>query len=121
MTAELGCGWGAVADEHYCGVGLVGGALERAVVAFFCDADGGEIFGVDDAGGARSREVRVTPGDGGADGFGGVAFAACLRGEGPACFRDASERLQVALVVGEANFSDEISGCFFFDDPITET
>jgi len=121
MTVELGCGWGAVADEHYCGVGFVGGALELAVIAFFCDADGSEIFGVDDAGGTRSREVRVTPGDGGADGFGGVAFAACLPGEGPAYFRDASERLQVALVVREANFSDEISGCFFFDDPITET
>ena len=89
---------------------FVCGALELAVVAFFCDADGGEIFWVDDAGGARRREVRVAPGDGRSDGFGGVAFAASLRYEGPAYFRDASESRNVPLVVREANFSDEIGG-----------
>jgi len=105
-----GCELAAIADEHYCGMGFVCGALKFAVVAFFCYADGGKIFWMDDAGGARRWEVRVAPGDGGADGFGGIAFAACLRGEGPSYFRDASKRRKVALVVRETNFSDEMAG-----------
>jgi len=82
----------AVADEHNRGVGFVCGALEFAVGAFFRDADGGEIFRVDDAGGARRGEMRVAPVDGSADGFGCVAVATCLRCKGPANFREAFER-----------------------------
>lgn len=62
---------------------------------------------MDDAGGARRREVRVAPGDGGADGFGGVTFAAFFCDEGPSYFRNAAERWETALVVCEADFSDE--------------
>lgn len=117
----LGCERAAVADEHDGGVGFVGGALEFAVGAFFGDADGGEIFGVDDAGGARRGEIRVAPSDGSADGFGGIAFSACLGCEGPANFREAFERGQIAFVIGETDFSDKIAGGFFFNDPIAET
>ena len=81
-----------------------------AIAAFFCDANGREIVGVDDAGGLRGGEARVTPGGGGANGFGSVAFATCLRGEDPADFGQAFERWQVAFVVGESNLSDKIAG-----------
>lgn len=46
--------------------------------------------------------MRITPGDDGADGFGGVALAACLGCEGPANFREVFERGQIAFVIGEA-------------------
>ena len=67
-----------VADEHYGWARLVGCELGLAIAAFFRDANGREIVRVDDASGSRGAEARVTPGDGGANSFGCVAFAARL-------------------------------------------
>ena len=103
-----------IADEHQGWSRLVGCELGLAVAAFFRDANGRQIFRVDDASGSRAGEARITPGDDGADGFGCVAFATCLRGEGPADFRQTFERWQVALVVSESNLSDKIAGRLFF-------
>src|ERR1700677_1576651 len=97
--------WVRFADEHYGWSRLVGCELGLAIAAFFCDANGREIVRVDDAGGSRGGETRVTPGASGANGFGCVSFAARLRDEDPADFRQTFERWQVALVVSESNLS----------------
>src|ERR1700685_1992326 len=110
-----------VAGEHYGWASLVGCELGLAIAAFFRDANGREIVRVDDAGSLRGGEARVTPGDGGADGFGCVAFATRLRGEDPTDFRQVFEQWQIALVVGKSNLSEKISGRLFLNHPVTET
>src|ERR1700683_1694963 len=112
--------WVRFADEHQGWSRLVGCELGLAVAAFFRDANGRQIFRVDDASSSRRSEARITPGDGGANSFGCVAFAARLRDEDPADFRQAFERWQVALVVGESNLSDKIAGLLFLNHPVTE-
>src|ERR1700683_4394336 len=112
--------WVRFAHEHYGWARLVACELGLAIAAFFRDANGREIFRVDDAGGSRGGEARVTPGDGGANGFGCVTFATRLRAEDPTNFRQTFEQWQVALVVGESNLSDKIAGRLFLDDPVTE-
>ncbi len=109
-----------VADKHYGWSSLVGCELGLAIAAFFRDANGRKIIRVDDASSSRRSEARITPSDGGANGFGCVAFATCLRGEDPTDFGQAFERWQVALVVGESNLSDKIAGRLFLNHPVTE-
>ena len=78
-------------DEHDGGVLFVSGALNFPVTAFFGDSNGREIVGMDDTGSPGSSkipvEISIAPGEGGADGFGGIAFAVALRGQDPADFR----------------------------------
>ena len=111
---------GRFADEHHGWARLVGCELGLAIAAFFGDANGREIVRIDDAGGSRGGEARVTPGDGGANGFGCVAFAPYLGGEDPTDFGQAFERWQVPFVVGESNLSDKIAGRLFLNHPVTE-
>ncbi len=64
----------------------------------------------------------VAPGQGGADGFGGVTFASHGRDEDPAGFAEIFDRRdQFAIEVGEAHFAGEYAGGFFFEDPKAET
>ena len=55
--------------------------------------------------------MHFTPGDDGANRFRRIPFAVGLRGERPSRFWNAFERgLHVPLIVGEANFSDNVAG-----------
>ena len=120
LKLRLRMGRVRIAHEHYGWPSFVRCELGLAIAAFFGDANGLEILRVDDASSSRRSEAGVAPGDGGANGFGCVAFATCLRGEDPTHFRQAFERWQVALVVGESNLSDKIAGLLFLNHPVTE-
>jgi hypothetical protein len=91
------------------------------VSAFFRDANGREVIGVNDARGAGRPEVRVAPRDYGAGGLCGVPPALGLRSEHPTDFRNACERgLQVPLVIGESNLSGKTAHCLLLNYPIAE-
>src|SRR5271166_4830534 len=111
-----------LAHKHLRRVSLVGRALELPISAFLRDANRGKVLRVDDAGGPHRPEVRIAPGDDGANRLGRVTFAVGLRDEDPSDFRHTLERwLQVALVVGESHLPDEIAGRLLLRHPIAET
>src|SRR5271166_1396688 len=112
----------AGALEDGGGFAVIGGAEGFAKAAFLGDFDGGEIIGTDEADGAGIGEARVAPGQGGTDGFGGVALAVHGGSENPAGFAEIFDgRGEFAIEVGEAHFAGEGAGGFFFEDPKTET
>jgi hypothetical protein len=115
-------GESSFANKDQRRLSFVSRGLRVSVSAFQRNADGRKILGSDDASSLRRSEVRIAPGDGRAHGFGGIALAVCRRGQDPTDFRRAFEWwLQIALVVGKSDLSDEITGGFFFDGPITKT
>jgi len=100
----------------------VGGAAPFPEAAFLGYADGGGVIGVNQAHGAGIGKVGVAPGEDGADGFGGVALAVHGGREDPASFAKIFDgRDEFAMEIGEADFSSEGTGGFFFEDPEAET
>lgn len=100
----------------------IGGALPFAEAAFFGYADGGDVIGVNEADGAGIGKMGVAPGEDGGDGFGGVAFALHGGSENPAGFAKIFDRRgEFAMEIGEADFTREGGGGFFFEDPEAET
>ena len=115
------CGLG-IALEDDGGLAAVGGALPFVEAAFFGDAEGGGVIGVNQADGAGIGEVGVAPGENGADGFRSVAFAVHGGGENPAGFAKISDgRDEFTMEIGEADFPGEGGGGFFLEDPEAET
>lgn len=110
-----------IANELDGGNGVVRSAAEFAEGELFGQAYGCGIIGMDERDHVTSREVRITPGDDGADGFDGVAFTVILRRENPADFGHAVQaRLDFALKISETEFTQEHPGEFFFHRPVAE-
>jgi hypothetical protein len=110
-----------IANELDGWFGVVSGAAEFAEGELLGEAYGCGVFGMDERDHATGREVRITPGDDGADRFGGVAFTMILRREDPANFGHAVQpRLDFTLKIGEAEFTKERPGEFFFQRPVAE-
>ena len=104
------------------GFAAVGCALPLAEAAFLSDADRGGVIGVNEADRAGIGEVCVTPGEDGGDGFGSVALAVHGGGKNPARFAKIFDgRDEIAMEIGEADFTGEGSGGFFFEHPEAET
>jgi hypothetical protein len=104
------------------GFAVIGGALPFVEAALLGYADGGGVIGVNQAHGAGIGEVGVAPGEDGVDGFGGVALAVHRGRKNPAGFAKIFDgRDELATEIGEADFSSEGSGGFFFEDPEAET
>jgi hypothetical protein len=104
------------------GFAAIGGALPFAEAAFLGYAEGGGVFGVNEADGAGIGKVGVAPGEDGGDGFGGVAFAVHRGSENPAGFAKIFYRRdEFAMEIGEADFAGESGGGFFLPDPKAET
>jgi hypothetical protein len=111
---------GALEDDG--GFAAVDGALPFMEAAFLGDADGGDVFGVNQADGAGIGKVGVAPGEDGGDGFGGVAFAVHGGSENPAGFTKIFDgRDEFAMEIGETDFTGEGGGGFFLEDPEAET
>jgi hypothetical protein len=111
---------GAFEDDS--GFAAVGGALPFAETAFLGYADGGDVIGVNQADSAGIGKVGIAPGEDGGHGFRGVAFAVHGGGENPAGFAGVFDgRDEFAMEIGEADFTGEGSGGFFFEDPEAET
>jgi hypothetical protein len=101
---------------------VVGGALPFVEAAFFGDADGGGVIGVNQADGAGIGEAGVAPGKDGGDSFRGVALAVHGGRENPAGFAEIFDgRDEFAMEIGETDFPGELSSGFFFEDPEAET
>ena len=108
-------------NEHDGGLRFVRGALKFPVAALLRDTNGRKIRRVDQAGGRGSSKMTVAPGDGGANGLGGVAPAVRFGSQHPADFGQMLHgRLQVAFVMGESNLADEFARGFVFDNPAAE-
>jgi hypothetical protein len=100
----------------------IGGALPFVEAAFLGYAEGGGVIGMDQAHGAGIGKAGVAPGEDGVGGFGGVALAVHGRRKYPAGFAKIFDgRNELAMEVGEANFTGEGGGGFFLEDPETET
>jgi len=77
---------------------------------------------MNEANGAGIGKVGVAPGEHGADGFRGVTLAVHGGRENPACFAKIFDRRdELAMEIGETDFTSKSGGGFFFEDPETET
>jgi hypothetical protein len=100
----------------------MGGAPPFVEAAFLGYAEGGGVIGVDEANSTWIGKMRVAPGEDGADCFGGVAFAVHGGRENPSGFAKIFDgRNEFAMEIGEADFTGESGGGFFFEDPEAET
>src|ERR1700741_706747 len=80
-----------LAGKDQCWLVVVRADLPLLETAFFCDPDGPDIFRMDDASGSGALKSGIAPGDGGANGFCGGAFAVETPGEHPAQRRHVRE------------------------------
>jgi hypothetical protein len=110
------------AFEDDGGFAVVGGASPFVETAFQGDADGGDVFRVNQAYGAWIGEVGVTPGKDGGDSFGGITLAVHAGRENPAGFAKIFDgRDKFAMEIGETDFTGKSGGGFFLEDPEAET
>ena len=100
---------------------VIGGAELLAVAAFFRDAPRSHVVRMDQAGGLGRGEVGISPGENRTQAFGSVAFAMCSGGQHPASLGNVPQgRIEIALIVREAQLADKALGGLLFRDPVAE-
>src|ERR1700677_2656787 len=109
------------ANKDDGGLSFVSSALKFAVSTFFGHANGGKIFGMNDASGLVSSKMSIAPCDGGANSLRRMPLTMRFGGEHPADFGQVLQgAFDIAFIIGEPDLAYEVTRRLFFDRPIAE-